>query len=114
MNNDKSMLEIDVDQVLESIGRRSVTGPARSLDSKEQIYVTLCSGGVKPEMTAPPALFLSPTLAYESYISELKKFVKSATTVEWRVLPHWEEVRVEGELYYYIRSRLTARAEQDA
>lgn len=69
-------------------------------------YITLCSGGIKPE-GMPTKIYQEPLDAWSDFQSELKDFLskynKKNCTLIWRMKPILKEIGFENSCYVVAR-----------
>lgn len=85
-------------------------GPAQAYNQHGEIYVTLCSGGIKKEMGLLPAMYASAADAVDAWWGAASDYFASTPGrhLYWRHRPtlEAETLPLRGDPYHFVVSRL--------
>lgn len=82
-------------------------GPAQSTNQHGEVYVNLCSGGMRAEGQPIPVLFAKPIAAAYAWLETATAYrAQGDRHLYWRTRPRLEAIDNAGSTYWAVYSRL--------
>lgn len=94
-----------VDTLEQRYGLQRLPGTETARTEDGDVYLTLTSGGSKPEGERVPAIYSTPFLATVAFERIFGVWADGNRSVRWRVKPEMNDRAVEDDKWYYVYAR---------